>query len=57
MNVSADQSQVGLTVKSEKSLRKVSNFVRGQPDLTRLCFVDDIKYSSFSGKRIFQCDL
>lgn len=50
MDLSADQSQVGLTVELEKSSRKVSNFVWSQPDLTRLCPDSDIKYSSFSGK-------
>jgi hypothetical protein len=43
MNLSADQSQVGLTVELEKSSRKVSNFVRGQSGLTRLCRTSDIK--------------
>ena len=43
MNLSADQNQVGLTLELEKSSRKVSNFVWGQPDLTRLCRANDIK--------------
>jgi hypothetical protein len=43
MNLSADQIHVGLTIESEKSGRKESNFARGQPDLTRLCRVSDIK--------------
>jgi hypothetical protein len=42
MNLSADQSRAGSTVELEKSLRKGTDFVQGQPDLTCLCFVNDV---------------
>jgi len=47
MNLLADQSRAGSAIELEKSLRKGSDFVQDQPDLTCLCFVNDVSTPLF----------